>query len=57
MFKEDIQIRSRPECELCKESAMFMYSGKWVCGKCLGKLREEEKKSQTMIFEKVKKGN
>jgi len=39
-----MKIYEKPKCAMkdCEESAMCLYSGIWVCGRCLEKIHKKE---------------
>jgi hypothetical protein len=51
-MKMDNTIREKPECavENCKEDALVLVGGKFICGKCCKKWHE---KNQKLIFSQV----
>jgi len=39
-------ILSKPLCVRCKEPAMCLYSGVWICGRCLELVHKKEQNSK-----------
>lgn len=47
-----MKIYEKPKCMKCNEPAMCIYSGIWICGRCLEKAHkhEQDKKLKELMI-------
>ena len=52
-IKSGLRLKKRPDCEGCgaKESALMVVVGKMLCGDCVLKIQEAQKRSMLKILE------
>lgn len=51
MIGPDTQLHGRPPCEHCKEGALCVVSGKFLCGQCVLKLEKRKQKYMMEVLE------
>lgn len=49
-----MKIYEKPTCFVCKESAICIYAGEWICGRCLEKIKIKEQEGKKKILMEIR---